>query len=304
MVTCSPRSCEPGFPDRRRAQTAPETRRVRSSPVFGNPPDQANLRGGRRRGGTGAVRWRRRPVRGRVAGPPAVRLAGSWVLHRPAHDGGRGDVAALSRPTAELPPRSRRLRPSRPRPVHPAGSASAARWSTTPPNLARITALVVVARRFVLQGLHHLWPPLESLLRPARAGHQPRRAGQRVLEPSRRGGAPTTTATPTRCWPLQVEGSKTWQIDGLGPVTMDPRRRGLPPCSTGHAVAAPRSDTASTSLSACWPRPTSVAVQRVVAGAVRRPRSAPAARLRPSGPRPTTCPTRWRRRCAGPPVTT
>ena len=89
----------------------------------------------------------------------------------------------------------------------------------------------------MLQGLHHLWPPLQRFCgRLERATSHAVQANAYLSPP---GAAALRHHRDTHeVLALQVEGSKTWQIDGLGPVTMEAGDVAYLPAGTGHAAAA------------------------------------------------------------------
>ena len=104
-------------------------------------------------------------------------------------------------------------------------------------DLGRITALAGAGATIVLQGLHHLWPPLQRFCgRLERATSHVVQANAYLSPP---GAAALRHHRDTHeVLALQVEGSKTWQIDGLGAVTMAAGDVAYLPAGTGHAAAA------------------------------------------------------------------
>ena len=147
-------------------------------------------------------------------------------------------------------------------------------------DLARITALAGSGATIVLQGLHHLWPPLERFCgRLERATSHAVQANAYLSPP---GAAALRHHRDTHeVLALQVEGSKTWQIDGLGPVTMDAGDVAYLPAGTGHAAAAQERHSLHVTIGVLA---TTYAAARAAGRRRRgrRSRSAPAARLRPS----------------------
>jgi hypothetical protein len=132
-------------------------------------------------------------------------------------------------------------------------------------DLPRITALVGGGATIVLQGLHHLWPPLQRFC--ARL----ERATSHAVQANAYLSPPGAAALRQHCdthevLALQVEGSKTWQIDGLGPVTMDEGDVAYLPAGTGHAAAAQDRHSLHVTIGVLATT-YAAAVQRIVAGA-------------------------------------
>ncbi len=132
-------------------------------------------------------------------------------------------------------------------------------------DLARITALAGGGATIVLQGLHHLWPPLQRFCgRLERATSHAVQANAYLSPP---GAAALRHHRDTHeVLALQVEGSKTWQIDGLGPVTMEAGDVAYLPAGTGHAAAAQERHSLHVTIGVLATT-YAAAVQRVVAGA-------------------------------------
>ena len=132
-------------------------------------------------------------------------------------------------------------------------------------DLARITALVGGGATIVLQGLHHLWPPLQRFCgRLERATSHAVQANAYLSPP---GAAALRHHRDTHeVLALQVEGSKTWHIDGLGPVTMEAGDVAYLPAGTGHAAAAQDRHSLHVTIGVLATT-YAAALQRVVAGA-------------------------------------
>ena len=131
-------------------------------------------------------------------------------------------------------------------------------------DLARITELAGGGATIVLQGLHHLWPPLQRFCgRLERATSHAVQANAYLSPP---GAAALRHHRDTHeVLALQVEGSKTWQIDGLGPVLLEAGDVAYLPAGTGHAAAAQERHSLHVTigvLAATY----AAALQRVVAG--------------------------------------
>ena len=132
-------------------------------------------------------------------------------------------------------------------------------------DLARITELVGGGATIVLQGLHHLWPPLQRFCgRLERATSHAVQANAYLSPP---GAAALRHHRDTHeVLALQVEGSKTWHIDGLGPVTMEAGDVAYLPAGTGHAAAAQDRHSLHVTIGVLATT-YAAALQRVVAGA-------------------------------------
>jgi mannose-6-phosphate isomerase-like protein (cupin superfamily) len=104
-------------------------------------------------------------------------------------------------------------------------------------DLGRITALAGTGATIVLQGLHHLWPPLQRLCGQLEQATSHAAQANAYLSPP--GAAALSHHRDTHeVLVLQVEGSKSWQIDGLGSIVMTAGDVTYLPAGTGHAAAA------------------------------------------------------------------
>ncbi len=132
-------------------------------------------------------------------------------------------------------------------------------------DLGRITALAGSGATIVLQGLHHLWPPLQRFCGQLERATSHAVQANAYLSPP--GAAALRHHRDTHeVLALQVEGRKTWQIDGLGSITMEAGDVAYLPAGTGHAAAA--QDQHSLHLTIGVLATTyGAAVQRLVAGA-------------------------------------
>ena len=124
----------------------------------------------------------------------------------------------------------------------------------------------------MLQGLHHLWPPLQRFCGNLERATSHAVQANAYLSPP--GAAALRHHRDTHeVLALQVEGSKTWHIDGLGPVTMEAGDVAYLPAGTGHAAAAQDRHSLHVTIGVLATT-YAAALQRVVAGAcgdLRRP---------------------------------
>ena len=117
----------------------------------------------------------------------------------------------------------------------------------------------------MLQGLHHLWPPLQRFCGRLEGATSHAVQANAYLSPP--GAAALRHHRDTHeVLALQVEGSKTWQIDGLGPVTMEAGDVAYLPAGTGHAAAAQERHSLHVTIGVLATT-YAAALQRVVAGA-------------------------------------
>jgi uncharacterized RmlC-like cupin family protein len=132
-------------------------------------------------------------------------------------------------------------------------------------DLGRITALAGGGATIVLQGLHHLWPPLQRFCGQLERATSHAVQANAYLSPP--GAAALRHHRDTHeVLALQVEGRKTWEIDGLGSITMEAGDVAYLPAGTGHAAAAQDQHSLHVTIGVLATT-YAAAVQRVVAGA-------------------------------------
>jgi quercetin dioxygenase-like cupin family protein len=104
-------------------------------------------------------------------------------------------------------------------------------------DLARIVAAAATGATVVLQGLHHLWPPLQRFCARLERATSHRVQANAYLSPAGAAGLAHHADT-HEVLVLQVEGMKAWDVDGLGPLTLAAGDVLYLPAGTGHAARA------------------------------------------------------------------
>jgi quercetin dioxygenase-like cupin family protein len=106
-------------------------------------------------------------------------------------------------------------------------------------DLLRITALAAEGATVVLQGLHHLWPPLQRFTSELEEATSHRVQANAYLSPAGATGLRHHADT-HEVLVLQVEGEKAWRVDGLGALTLGAGDVLYLPAGTGHSAEAQR----------------------------------------------------------------
>jgi lysine-specific demethylase/histidyl-hydroxylase NO66 len=104
-------------------------------------------------------------------------------------------------------------------------------------DLTGIVAAAANGATIVLQGLHHLWPPLQRFCAQLERATSHRVQANAYLSPAGAAGLAHHADT-HEVLVLQVEGTKSWDVDGLGPLTLAAGDVLYLPAGTGHAARA------------------------------------------------------------------
>jgi hypothetical protein len=104
-------------------------------------------------------------------------------------------------------------------------------------DLSRIVGLAAEGATIVLQGLHHLWPPLQRFTSELEEAISHRVQANAYLSPAGATGLRHHADT-HEVLVLQVEGEKAWRVDGLGGLTLRAGDVLYLPAGTGHSAEA------------------------------------------------------------------
>ncbi len=104
-------------------------------------------------------------------------------------------------------------------------------------DLSRIISLAADGATIVLQGLQHLWPPLQRFTSELEEATSHRAQANAYLSPPGATGLRHHADT-HEVLVMQVEGVKAWQVDGLGELTLRAGDVLYLPAWTGHSAAA------------------------------------------------------------------
>jgi bifunctional lysine-specific demethylase and histidyl-hydroxylase NO66 len=104
-------------------------------------------------------------------------------------------------------------------------------------DLARVIDLAADGATIVLQGLHHLWPPLQRFTGQLEEATSHRVQANAYLSPPGAAGLRHHADT-HEVLVLQVEGEKAWRVDGLGELTLRAGDVLYLPAGTGHSAAS------------------------------------------------------------------
>ena len=104
-------------------------------------------------------------------------------------------------------------------------------------DLPSVIALAAGGATIVLQGLHHLWPPLQRFADELGEATSHRVQANAYLSPSGATGLRHHADT-HEVLVLQVEGEKAWRVDGLGELTLRAGDVLYLPAGTGHSAAS------------------------------------------------------------------
>ncbi len=104
-------------------------------------------------------------------------------------------------------------------------------------DLASVVALAAGGATIVLQGLHHLWPPLQRFADELGEATSHRVQANAYLSPPGATGLRHHADT-HEVLVLQVEGEKVWRVDGLGELTLRAGDVLYLPAGTGHSAAS------------------------------------------------------------------